>query len=413
MIQPLQIIPTETSPVPQRPLLGVTAPRGFLASGVHCGLRKKRPDLALVISESLAATACVYTTNKVQAAPIIVTRENMSSNEGWARAIIINAGNANACTGTQGLRDAKLMAQSVANELNINDDEVIVSSTGVIGQALPIRTILSGVPLVTEALTHDGGASAAYAIQTTDTTLKQSVRRMTWMGRCYTIGGMAKGSGMIHPNMATTLGFITTDAGISPEDLQLCLKAATEQSFNRITVDGDTSTNDMITAMANGASGLKLPPEAIRAFQQGLTEVLIDLARQVASDGEGANRLITVRVTSAKSEAEALQVARTIASSPLVKTAVHGADANWGRIIAAAGRAGVDMDPELAEIRINDLPLLEPGYRSNFDEEEASRRLSEDEVVIRVDLGSGASEATTWTCDLTADYIRINASYRS
>ena len=413
MIQPMEITNDRGHKSLERPEIGVTAPRGYLASGIHCGLRKKRPDLALLVSESPAATACVFTTNKVKAAPIIVTQENMKRNRGWARAIIVNSGNANACIGTQGLRDAKLMAQAVGSELDINDEEVIVSSTGVIGQTLPIRKILTGIPHVAESLKYDGGLPAATAIQTTDTTLKQAVRKITWMGRCYTIGGMAKGSGMIHPNMATTLAFVTTDAGISPEQLQICLRAATEQSFNRITVDGDTSTNDMITAMANGASGFRLPPEAIRSFQHALNDLLIDLARQVASDGEGANRLITVRVVGASDEAAALQVARTIASSPLVKTAVHGADANWGRIIAAAGRAGVEMNPEIVEIRINDLPVLEPGYRSFFDEAEATRRLSEDEVVIQVDLGMGDGVATTWTCDLSADYVRINASYRS
>ena len=291
---------------------------------------------------------------------------------------------------------------------------MLVASTGVIGVRLPVDRILEGLPKAVEELSVEGGTAAAKATLTTDTCIKESVRIIDTGDGRYTVGGMAKGSGMIHPDMATMLAFVTTDAAISPGLLRPVLQNAVNYSFNRLTVDGDTSTNDMVAILANGASGVEIESDdATNRFQRALTEVLVELARAVARDGEGATRLITVTVTGAASEEDALKVARTISCSPLVKTAVHGADANWGRIVAAAGRAGVDLDPARLAVRINGLAVMLPGYASDFSEEEAAAKLQQDEVVLEIDLGNGTAEATTWTCDLTSDYISINAHYRT
>lgn len=393
---------------------GVTTPQGFRASGVHCGIRAKRPDLALIVSDREASAAAVFTRNLVQAAPIQVCRAALAASAGRARAIVANSGNANACTGPRGDAAAQATVEATARALAIPTEQVLVASTGVIGQQLPVETLLAGLPAAVAALARSGSTDAADAILTTDTRRKESVRKVETEGGSFTVGGMAKGSGMIHPDMATTLGFLTTDAAVEPGLLQGMLTRAVDRSFNRITVDGDTSTNDMVAILANGASGVDANAgPAAAALEQAVTEVLTELARAVAADGEGASRLITVRVTGAPSEADALQVSRTIAGSPLVKTAVHGADANWGRIVAAAGRAGVGLDPELLTVKLNGLSVLEPGYRSDYSEEEATALLSRDEVVLEVDLGAGEGQATTWTCDLSKDYIRINASYRS
>ena len=393
---------------------GITAPTGFLASGVHCGIRKKSPDLALVFSEAEASAAAVFTRNLVQAAPIHLCREALLSSGGRARAILVNSGNANACTGEQGQRAAQRTAEETARALGLPVDQVLVASTGVIGQQLPVGTLLAGLPEAVAALSIEGAADAADAILTTDKRRKEAVRRVDLASGSFTLGAMAKGSGMIHPDMATTLAFVTSDAAVPPELLRAALRRAVDLSFNRVSVDGDTSTNDMVAVLANGASGLDAGSgAAAEAFEGALTEVLVELARMVAADGEGATRLITVRVTGARSEHDALAVSRTISGSPLVKTAVHGADANWGRIVAAAGRAGVDFEPERLSVRLNGLAVLEPGYRSAYSEEEATALLKRDEVVIEVDLGAGTSRAETWTCDLSKGYVDINASYRS
>jgi glutamate N-acetyltransferase/amino-acid N-acetyltransferase len=393
---------------------GVTTAAGFSACGVACGIRRSSLDLALVVSDRPASAAAVFTRNLVLAAPIVVSKEALEQSGGQARAVVVNAGNANACTGPAGEASARETARHAAELLGTKPAEVLVASTGVIGQPLPLEKLLAALPVAVEALSPEGGRDAAVAILTTDTHAKESVRRVEGEGGRYAIGGMAKGSGMVHPDMATTLAFLTTDAAVSAELLQPMLRRAIDRSFNRLTIDGDTSTNDMVAVLANGASGFTVAGGAAAArFEQALSDLLVELARAVARDGEGATRLITVRVDGAASEDEALQVARTIASSPLVRTAVHGADANWGRIIAAAGRSGVAFDPERVEIRINGLAVLEPGYLSRFSEEEASARLSEEEVVLAVDLGTGRASATTWTCDLTADYVAINAHYRT
>lgn len=389
---------------------GVTAPAGFLAAGVRCGIRKEHRDLALVVSQTEASAAAVFTRNLVQAAPVVQSRQALAASDGRARAVVLNSGNANACTGEPGDRAAGRTAESLARLLEVRSDRVLVASTGVIGVQLPVDRLLAGLPPAVAALSVEGGADAAEAILTTDTCTKECVRRVDDPAGAYTIGAMAKGSGMIHPDMATTLAVVTTDAAVPAESLRGMLRRATDRSFNRLTVDGDTSTNDMIALLANGAAGVE--PEAA-GFERALTEVLVELARAVARDGEGATRLVTVRVTGAATESEALAVARTVAGSLLVKTAIHGADANWGRIAAAAGRAGVALRPEALTVGINGLTVLSPGYVSDFSEEEASARLARDEVVLTVDLGAGEAEATTWTCDLTKGYIEINADYRT
>ncbi len=398
-----------------RPTTGITAAMGFVASAVHAGIRKKKLDLAVIAGSDACSAAAVFTTNKVQAAPVLLSKKHLASSGGVMRAIVVNSGNANACTGPKGDEDALTMARETAHVLGCAPEEVLVASTGVIGQPLPIELIEAVMPALGEGFAT-GGRGPAEAILTTDTFAKESVRRVQAAAGEYVVGGMAKGSGMIHPNMATTLGFVTTDAQVEPALLQAVLARAVEQSFNRISVDGDTSTNDMVAVLASGRSGVDVGaggPRSLRRFEDALTGVLTDLAKLVAKDGEGASRLITVEVTSAASDEDALAAARTIAGSPLVKTAVHGADANWGRIVAAVGRSGCELTPERMSVALNGLCVLSPGYQSGFDEAEAKARLSEREVTIHVDLGLAHGTATVWTCDLTADYVAINASYRS
>ncbi len=414
MLMPIRPLPLAPSPVPLQAETGVTAALGFHASGLHCGVRRNRSDLALIVSDRPASAAAVFTTNLVKAAPVLVSQAHLLASGGMARGIVINAGNANACTGEHGMQAARAMAAETARLLGVPDCEVLVSSTGVIGEKLPVERILAALPRAAGSLSSSGGLDAANAILTTDTCTKQAVRTViTAQGCSYTMGGVAKGSGMIHPNMATTLGFVTTDAAIAPAMLQASLRRATERSFNRITVDGDTSTNDMVGILANGASGAVIDDAELPAFEAALTDLLTDLARQVARDGEGATRLVTIDVTGAKCEEDAVQVAKTIATSPLVKTAIYGRDANWGRIIAAAGRSGVHVVAERMSITANGLSLLQPGLNASFSEEEALKRLSQDEVTLTIDLGLGDCSATVWTCDLTPGYVTINAAYRS
>ena len=393
---------------------GVTAAAGFRASGIHCGLRREHPDLALVVSDRPAVAAAVFTTNRVQAAPVTESKTRLAASGGRARAIVVNAGNANACTGGSGDQAARQTVEETARLLGLPPDEVLVASTGVIGQQLAVDKILAALPHGVAELSTEGGEAAARAILTTDTFAKQSMRRVVEPEGSYTIGAMAKGSGMIHPDLATTLAFVTTDAEVEPAVLQRALEKAIDRSFHRVTIDGDTSTNDMVAALANGASGIHVGGGPRREdFERTLTTVLTQLARDVARDGEGASRLITVRVTGAASDADALTVARVISGSLLVRTAVYGADANWGRIVAAAGRSGVAVEPERMTVRLNGLAVLEPGYVSEFSEEEARDRLASDEVELGLDLGQGDGEAETWTCDLTEGYIEINANYRT
>ncbi len=392
---------------------GITVAEGFSAAGVHCGIRKAHADLALIASDREASAAAVFTRNRVVAAPIVVARECLERSAGIARAIVVNSGNANACTGPEGLAAARRTVEETARLLGVPETQVLVASTGVIGQRLAVERLVDGLPRAVAALSIEGGADAAEAILTTDTRTKETVRRVATRQGGYVVGGMAKGSGMIHPDMATTLGFVTTDAAVPPATLRACLRRAIEASFNRISVDGDTSTNDMVAVLANGASGVEVDAGGTEAFENALTGVLVDLAKAVARDGEGATKLIEVDVRGARDDADALRVARTISGSPLVKTAVHGADANWGRIVAAAGRAGAEVEPETMRVAISGVEVLRPGFVSQFSEEEARARMLRDTVVLEVDLGLGEGRAVTWTCDLTHGYVDINASYRT
>jgi glutamate N-acetyltransferase / amino-acid N-acetyltransferase len=395
---------------------GITAPQGFRASGIHCGVKKKKKDLCLLVSDVPASGAVVLTTNRVQAAPVLVTREQMDRSRVF-RAIVVNSGNANACTGDRGMRDAREMAAAVAAALNVRRDEVLVSSTGVIGQFLPMDAIARGIPRAAASLAADGGNAAAEAIMTTDTFVKEYALEFDCEGVRVRMGGMAKGSGMIAPNMATMLAFVTTDAAVAPAVLQTALSHASDRSFNRITVDGDTSTNDMVAVLANGASGAPTVAETggprYEAFYGALEQMLVTLSKMIVKDGEGATKFVEVVVTGAADEASAVRAARAVASSSLVKTAIHGEDANWGRILAAVGYSGIDFDPSEVEIFFGSVPILRRNYRIDFSEEEAKKVLARKEIAITVNLHMGDAAATFWTCDLSAEYVAINANYRT
>lgn len=393
---------------------GVTAPKGFVAAGVHCGIKRKRPDLALIVSDVPAAAAAVYTTNLVQAAPIHVTREHVAA--GALRAVVANSGNANACTGEEGIADARRMAARAARAVGAAPEEVAVASTGVIGVRLPMDKVEAGIAAAAAELGAENGEAAARAIMTTDTFPKEAAVRFALQGRTVTIGAAAKGSGMIHPNMATMLAFVTTDAAVEPEALRHVLARSAERTYNRVTVDGDTSTNDMLLMMANGVAGnepLRLGDPDLDTFARALDRVNEELAKAIARDGEGATKLVEVRVRGAASEEDAARVAKSVAGSSLVKTAVYGNDANWGRILAAVGYAGVALDPNRVDISIGPVPVAKDGAGVPFDEAAAKEHLQSSEVLLTVDLKAGDGSAVAWTCDMTEQYIHINASYRS
>lgn len=393
----------------------VAAPKGFVAGVAACGLKKSGEDLAIIFSETPAVAAAVFTQNLVQAAPVLVSREHLRHRT--QHAIVVNSGGANACTGDEGLKDARQTARLVAEYFNCDEREVLVASTGVIGMRLDMSKIESGVRQATADLSRANGWRVAEAMMTTDTRPKRAKEATKIGDKRVTIAGVAKGAGMIHPDMATLLSFVTTDAAISKPALNAALKRAVNESFNRVTVDGDTSTNDMLAVLANGAA--VNPPitepagEAFESFTQALTDVCRDLAIQVARDGEGARKLITIRVRHAPKRSDAEKIAATVATSPLVKTAIAGADANWGRILAAAGRSGVKFDVSKVEIKIGDLVVARQGMGLQFNEARALEILKRDEVTIIVDLHQGEEEVIEWTCDLTEDYIHINADYRS
>ena len=394
---------------------GVTAPQGFLAAAKFCGIRKTKKDLALIVSEVPATVAGVFTQNRTQAAPIIVDKMQLKKSS-VCSAIVVNSGNANACTGERGLNDAWNTVKGAADALNVPVEQVMVSSTGVIGQYLPMEKILSGVKELAGKLGRAGNKDVAEAIMTTDTRPKEVAVKFTLGNNVVSIGGVAKGSGMIAPNMATMLAFVTTDAVISQALLSKALKAATNRSFNRITVDGDMSTNDQVLVLANGLAKNQAfgeNSEEYHLFSAALEYVLIKLAKMIARDGEGATKLIEVLVKGARSEEEAVQAANAVANSNLVKTAIHGADANWGRVLAAVGYSGIEFNPDEVEVSFNDLPILKRNYEIVFDEENAKQTLSRDTVVISIDLNQGSQAARFWTCDLTKEYVHINASYRS
>jgi glutamate N-acetyltransferase/amino-acid N-acetyltransferase len=395
---------------------GITAPKGFRAAGIHCGVKKSKKDLCLVVSDVPAAAAVVLTTNRVQAAPVLVTREQMGRGRVF-RAIVVNSGNANACTGDRGMDDAWAMVGATASALNVRPGEVLVSSTGVIGQFLPIGTITEGIKKAAAFLSPLGGDAAAEAIITTDTFVKEHALVFDWDGVRVTMGGMAKGSGMIAPNMATMLAFVTTDAAVSPAVLHSSLSRAADRSFNRISVDGDTSTNDMVAVLANGESGAEPLTEAAgpqyEAFYAALEEMLVTLSKMIVKDGEGATKFIEINVTGAGDEAAAVKAARAIANSNLVKTAINGEDANWGRILAAVGYSGIEFDPANVEIFFGSVPILRRNYTIDFSEEEAKKVLSRKEITITVSLHQGEGSASFWTCDLSKEYVAINANYRT
>lgn len=395
---------------------GITAPEGFYASGVHCGVKKVKKDLALIYSSVPANAAGVFTTNKVPAAPVLVDKLQFDRSRSF-RAVLVNSGNANACTGERGLNDAWSMVKSIAQRLNISEREVLISSTGVIGQYLPMDKLIPGIEEAEIMLDRDGHASAAEAIMTTDKFLKECAVRLTIDGCEISIGGMAKGSGMIAPNMATMLAFITTDANIDADLLPAALKQASDRSFNRITVDGDTSTNDMVLLLANGIAG-KTPIRSCddpryAEFYEALEYLLVKLSKMIVLDGEGATKFVEVRVIGALTELEAERAARSIANSNLVKTAINGEDANWGRILAAVGYSGIEFQPECVEISFGNVPILGKCYSIDFSEADAKRVLSEKEITITINLNQGEFFASFWTCDLSQEYVSINANYRT
>ncbi|HEX9655613.1 MAG TPA: bifunctional glutamate N-acetyltransferase/amino-acid acetyltransferase ArgJ [Bacteroidota bacterium] len=395
---------------------GVTAPAGFRASGIHCGVKKSRKDLAIIASDVPAVTAAVFTQNKVPAAPVIVDKLQVKASS-VAQAIVVNSGNANACTGERGLNDAWTMVAETANALSIDASLVLVSSTGVIGQYLPMEPIQTGIRIAANALHHAGGRDAAEAIMTTDTFVKELAVKTHIGGTQVVLGGMAKGSGMIAPNMATMLGFVTTDAAVEPALLKQMLTLASDRSFNRISVDGDTSTNDMVVLMANGAAGSPTLTHAVhedaQRFYNALEWLLTELAKMIVLDGEGATKLVAIQVNGAEAEEEAVKAGRAVANSSLVKTALHGEDANWGRILAAIGYSGIDFDPEAVEIFFDEVPILQKKYSIDFSEVEAKRVLSKKELTITIELHKGKASACFWTCDLSKEYVDINAHYRT
>jgi len=393
---------------------GITAPRGFKAAGIHCGIKKVKRDLALIVSTSPATAAGVFTLNKVQAAPVLICKEHLKKNK-YFKAIVVNSGNANACTGKRGYDDGVIMARETAKELNIMPEEVFVSSTGVIGEQLPMEKIVNGIKKAVKHLNESEYENAAKAIMTTDTFIKSTSSTFIINGKDVSIGGISKGSGMIHPNMATMLAFVTTDAAIETDVFQTILKNVADKTFNKIIVDGDTSTNDMVIALANGQSEIKIEnqTETYSIFEEQLYKILKKLAVDIVKDGEGATKLVEINVEGALNDNDADKAARTVALSPLVKTAIHGEDANWGRMIAAVGYSGIEFDPDKFEIFINGSQILKQNYEVALSIEEANQTLKPDEINLLLKLNIGHGKATCWTCDFSAEYVKINGSYRS
>jgi glutamate N-acetyltransferase/amino-acid N-acetyltransferase len=393
---------------------GIAAPKGFRAAGVSCGIKARGLDFALIASDAPAAAGAVFTTNRAQAAPIVVSRKNLSSARGRALAIVANSGCANACTGAEGLRHAEAMAAQTAAALGCTPEEVLVASTGVIGVKLDMAKIARGIASARAALSPQGAADAARAIMTTDPFPKEASAEIVIPAGTFRVGGIAKGSGMIEPNMATMLGFITTDAAVAPPLLQRALKAAVDDTFNAISVDGECSTNDCVFALANGAAGVRVGDADYDALVRGLRAVCEPLAIGIVRGGEGATKLVTVRVTGSLSKEDARRAARAIANSPLVKTAIHGGDPNWGRLVAVAGRSGSEFVLDRAAVRIGPVELFSGGAPYDERAPQAAEYLKQSEVIVEVDLGTGgAGAAEMWTCDLSADYVRINAEYRT
>ena len=398
---------------------GVCAAKGFTASGVHCGIRKNRTkkDLSLIVSETRAAAAAVYTSNLVKGAPLAVTKRHIA--DGYAKAVICNSGNANTCN-ADGEEVAEKTCALLASAMNIDPADVVVASTGVIGQPLDVNPIAAGIPGLIASLSPDGSDDAAEGIMTTDTVKKDVAVEFELGGKTCRMGGIAKGSGMIHPNLATMLVFITTDAAVSPEMLEKALRADVPDSFNMVSVDGDTSTNDMVTVLANGMAGnapITAESEDFTAFMQALNTVTVYLCRRIAGDGEGATKLLECQVTGAADIATAKTVAKSVICSSLLKAAMFGADANWGRVLCAIGYSGADVDVNKIDVsfasKAGEILVCKNGAGVDFSEDKAKVILTEEEIEILIALNSGESSATAWGCDLTYDYVKINGDYRT
>lgn len=394
---------------------GITAPSGFRASGLHCGIKASgQPDLSLVVSDAAAHAAGVFTLNLAKAAPLIVCEEHLAASGGRARVIVTNSGCANACTGPQGMADAREMAALTAAATGYDLRQVLVASTGVIGVNLKMDRLRDGIPKAVAALNRDGGADAARGIMTTDPFPKEHAVEVRTEFGTFRVGGMAKGSGMIEPRMATMLGYLTTDAAVDPGMLGRALTDACRYTFNAITVDGEPSTNDCVLALANGASGVEINEHLYPVLFEAFRRVAHELALGVVRGGEGATKLVAITVTGAASDADAWLAARAIANSPLVKTAVHGGDPNWGRLVAAAGRSGAAFVLDGARVQIGPLVLFENGRPFDDLAPKAADYLTGKNLAIAVGLGTGGSHtATVWTCDLSAEYVKINAEYRT
>lgn len=392
---------------------GVTYPLGFTAAGVRAGIKKNgNLDVAVIYTEKEAAVAGVFTKNLVAAAPVHVSKVVVGT--GSAHAIVANAGCANACTGEQGLRDAEKMTEIAAQELNCRSDDVIVASTGVIGVNLPMDKMESGIKDAVKNLSHEGSVNAGNAIITTDTYSKACATEIQIGGKEVRFGAIAKGSGMIQPNMATMLCFITTDAAIEQNLLQEALSEITEVSFNMISVDGDMSTNDMVTVLANGAAEnpkITSKNEDYEKFYSALKNICTELSKRIAADGEGATKFLTINVNGAENFGDAKQVAMSIAKSPLVKTAFFGEDPNWGRVICAVGYSGVKILPEKTVVKFGGIPVYAHGVGAKFDDDALRKIMSEKDIVIDIELGLGETSATVWSCDLSYGYVKINGEY--
>jgi len=393
---------------------GVTAPKGYLAAGISSGIKEKGLDLAVILSSQPASAAGVFTRNRVQAAPVVLSKEHLKLSKGRMQAILINSGCANACTGARGLKDSRVSARCLASHLNLDPSRILVASTGVIGSFLPMPRLQEGISAAVSSLSSSGGPAAARAIMTTDTREKVIAVEGRIAGETVRIGGIAKGAGMIHPQMATMLAAVTTDVGVPPGNLDRLLRRAVDPTFNCLTVDGDTSTNDAVMVLANGASGAILTDARSRSFfEEGLTMVCEELAKSIARDGEGATKFVEVIVSGSASLQAARKVAMTIANSSLVKTALYGQEFNWGRILAAVGYAGIPFNPEKVALSLNGIPVFRKGSPVPSTQARAGKAMKARNIRIEVDLGGKRASARVWTCDLSHEYVNINATYIS
>jgi glutamate N-acetyltransferase/amino-acid N-acetyltransferase len=389
-------------------------PQGFRYSATYAGIRKdSREDLGLIVSDQPASAAAVFTTNRVQAAPVRIARQHLRASRGRVSAIIVNAGNAN-CATKNGDEVALACCRAVAKQLKVPVAQILPASTGVIGVEMDATLVADALPRLFEDLLESRFPDVAHAMMTTDLVPKMAHAEVSLKGGEVQIAGMTKGSGMIHPNMATTLGFVMTDAAISPIHLRQMLVNTVDRTFNRLSVDGDMSTNDIVVLLANGASGIRPSERERRSMEESLCLVMEDLAEQIARDGEGAAKLITIRVVGAQDEESAVKIARSIANSPLVKTAISGSDPNWGRVLSAAGTSGVEFDPNKIDIFMQGVQVCTNGVAADFSEADLKTRLDDRDILIRLEIrGDGRGETRFWTCDFTEDYVRINASYRT